>query len=161
MLDDNDMYVIVKLTSGEQMMAVLKDEDEDYVMLDTPMSIRIIPVIEAGKEHVTAQPLCHFTDDQSFVISKRNILFVKKLHHVFISHYQKIVEEHSKTSFIARKQKSADDLKWEDENEEYLTERDEEEIRKKLDLLREVFGRENEEEEPEIRTYVQGNDTKH
>jgi hypothetical protein len=161
MLDDNDMYVIVKLTSGEQMMAVLTDEDEEYVMLDTPMSIRMIPVVEAGKEHVTAQPLCHFTDDQSFVISKRDILFVKKLHHVFIPHYQKIVQEHSKTSFITRKQKSAEDLTWEDENEEYLTERDYEEAKKRIALLREVFGREDEEEKPEVRVYVEGNDTKH
>lgn len=161
MLDDNDMYVVVKLTSGEQMMAVLKDEDEDFVILESPMSIRMIPVLEAGKEHVTAQPLCHFTDDQSFIISKRNILFVKTLHHVFVPHYQKIVAEHSKTSFITRKQKSAEDLTWEDENEEYLTERDAEEVRKRIALLREVFGREEEEEEPELRIYVEGNDTKH
>lgn len=161
MLDNNDMYVVVKLTSGEQMMAVLRDEDEEYVILDTPMSIRMIPVIEAGKEHVTAHPLCHFSEDQSFIIAKRDILFVKKLHHVFIPHYRKIVAEHAKTSLITKKEKSADDLTWEDENEEYLNERDSEEIKRRMAILREVFGRKDEEEEPEVRTYVEGNDTKH
>jgi hypothetical protein len=130
-------------------------------MLESPMAIRMIPVIDAGKDHVTAQPLCHFTDDQSFIISKRNILFVKKLHHIFIPHYQKIVKEHSKTSFITRTENRAEDLTWEDENEQYLTQRDSEEIKRRIEVLREVFGREDAEEQPEIRTYVEGNNTKH
>jgi len=112
----DELYVVLKLTSGEQVMAVLKEEDERFVLLDNPMCIKMIPVIEAGKEHVTAHPLCHFSDDHTYIISKRNILFVKKMSHVFIPHYLKIVEQHQEHDFFqANEEKRAEQLDWEDD----------------------------------------------
>ena len=96
MLDDNEFYIVMKLTSGEQVMAVLKEEDDEHVLLESPMCIRTIPILDANREHITAQPLCQFSDDRSCVISKRDIMFVKKLHHIFMHHYQRIVAEHEK-----------------------------------------------------------------
>ncbi len=84
MLDGSELYVILKLSSGEQVMAVLHEEDDERVLLETPMCIRTIPVLDAGREHVTASPLCQFSDDKVFVIHKKDIMFCKKLHHLFI-----------------------------------------------------------------------------
>ena len=151
MLDDNEFYVIMKLTSGEQVMAVLKEEDDEHVLLESPMCIRTIPILEAHREHVTAHPLCQFSDDRTFVIAKRDIMFVKKLHHLFIPHYQRIVAEHEKLSFITKDQK--EELLWEDEV-------DQEEAIRRISMLEDLAKTpKDEEEERRYRVFIEGNDT--
>jgi hypothetical protein len=141
----------MKLTSGEQVMAVLKEEDEEHVLLDFPLCIRTIPILEAGREHITAHPLCQFSDDRTFVIAKRDIIFVKKLHHLFIPHYQRIVAEHEKVSFITKDQK--EELLWEDEV-------DLEEAKRRVLMLEELAKTpKDEREEERHRVFIEGNDT--
>jgi len=152
MLDDNEFYIVMKLTSGEQVMAVLKEEDDEHVLLDSPMCIKTIPILEAGREHVTAHPLCQFSDDRSFVIAKRDIMFVKKLHHLFIPHYQRIVAEHEKLSFISSKGKK-EELLWEDDV-------DQEEAKRRILMLEELAKTpKDEREEERYRVFIEGNDT--
>jgi hypothetical protein len=151
MLDDNEFYIVMKLTSGEQVMAVLKEEDDEHVLLESPMCIRTIPILEASREHVTAHPLCQFSDDRSFVIAKRDIMFVKKLHHVFIPHYQRIVAEHEKLSFVTKDQK--EELLWEDDI-------DLEEAKRRVLMLEELAKTpKDEREEEKYRVFIEGNDT--
>ncbi len=118
MLSGNEMFVILKLVSGEQVMAVLRSEDEDYIEVESPMCIRTFPIIETGKEHITAHPLCQFTDEINYVLDKKDVMFIKKMHHIFISHYLRIVKEHEELA-DANEERSpnADDLIWEDEEE--------------------------------------------
>jgi hypothetical protein len=115
MLDDNEHFIIMKLTSGEQVMAVLREEDEDYVLVESPMCIRMIPLLEANREHITAHPLCHFSDDKEYVLAKKDIMFIKNLHHAFVSHYIRIVEENERVNEYAPRQNRAEDLTWEEE----------------------------------------------
>ena len=151
MLDDNEFYIVMKLTSGEQVMAVLREEDDDHVLLESPMCIRTIPILEASREHVTAHPLCQFSDDRTFVIAKRDIMFVKKVHHLFIPHYQRIVAEHEKLSFITKDQK--EELLWEDEV-------DQEEAKRRISMLEDLAKTpKDEEEEKRYRVFIEGNDT--
>ena len=151
MLDDNEFYIVMKLTSGEQVMAVLKEEDEEHVLLDFPLCIRTIPILEAGREHITAHPLCQFSEDRTFVISKRDIMFVKKLHHAFIPHYQRIVAEHEKVSFISKDK--TEELLWEDDV-------DQEEAKRRILILEELAKTpKNEREEERYRVFIEGNDT--
>ena len=156
MLDGSELYVILKLSSGEQVMAVLHEEDDERVLIETPMCIRTIPVLDAGREHVTASPLCQFSDDKVFVIHKKDIMFCKKLHHLFIPHYRRIVAEHEKLSFLSKdgSKENKEELSWEDEP---LTV---EEVRKRINMLQEIVGGEPIEKEEE-RTFVEGNDTLH
>jgi len=74
MLSNNDFYVVIKLTSGEQVMAVLRQEDDAHVLIEHPMIMKTIVNFEAGKEHLTASPLCAFTAESEFVLPKVNIL---------------------------------------------------------------------------------------
>jgi hypothetical protein len=142
----------MKLTSGEQVMAVLKEEDDEHVLLESPMCIRTIPILEASREHVTAHPLCQFSDDRTFVIAKRDIMFVKKLHHLFIPHYQRIVEEHERLSFISKDSKK-EELLWEDDI-------DLEEAKRRILMLEELAKTpKDEREEERFRVFVEGNDT--
>jgi len=147
MLDGSELYVILKLTSGENVMAVLKEEDEERILLETPMIMRTIPIIELGREHITAAPLCQFSDDKVFVIHKKDVMFCKKLHHVFIPHYRKIVAEHENQSLITP------DNKRKPLNEESrLTPED---AKKAIDMLSEIA----DNDEKDLLNYVAGNDT--
>ena len=119
MISSNELFVVLKLVSGEQVMAVLRSEDEMFVELEAPMCIRTIPVVATNKEHITAHPLCQFTDDVNYILDKKDVMFIKKMHHVFIPHYLRIVEEHEKLGLIDGSERpTAEDLYWEDETEE-------------------------------------------
>jgi hypothetical protein len=157
----NEYFVIVKLVSGEQVMATLTDEDEGYVELHHPMVIRMVPFINNGKahEHVTAAPLCQFSDDSYFRIPRSNIMFVKKLHEVLVPHYNRIVSDHEATVLVKHDNqgnvKRAEDLVWEDEEDiDSLTT---EEIQKRIDMLESIADK----QEEEVTTFVEGNDTVH
>lgn len=119
MLSGNELFVVLKLVSGEQVMAVLRSEDEMFIEIESPMCIRTIPVIETHKEHITAHPLCQFSDDVSYVLDKKDVMFVKKMHHIFIPHYLRIVEEHEKLTIVNEEKSTprAEDLYWEEEEE--------------------------------------------
>ena len=121
MLSGNELFVILKLVSGEQVMAVLRSEDEDYIEVESPMCIRTFPILETGKEHITAHPLCQFTDETNYVLDKKDVMFIKRMHHIFISHYLRIVKEHEELADINEdKSPRAEDLYWGDEEEETL-----------------------------------------
>ena len=118
MLSGNELFVIVKLVSGEQVMAVLRSEDDSFIEIESPMCIRTIPVLETNKEHITAHPLCQFSDDVKYVLDKKDVMFIKKMHHIFIPHYLRIVKEHEElVDDNEHKSARAEDLTWEDEIE--------------------------------------------
>lgn len=152
MLADKNVYVVIKLTSGEQVMAILEEEDDNFIQLVHPMTIRTIPIVGQGREHITAHPFCQFTDDKLFLIEKKNVIFIKRLHEMMIPHYKRIVAEH--------------DNDWRIEpnhtREEPMISPDE--ARKRIAMLAGIagLGEEKEEKEKPIQsTFVEGNDTKH
>ena len=153
----NENFVVVKLVSGEQVMATLTNEDADTIQLHYPMVIKMIPFIQDDQahEHVTAAPLCQFSDDNNNVIEKAKILFVKKLHEVLIPHYNRIVDEHENT-ILVRSDKTGHISRMKEE----LTVED---IQKRIDMLERMAGveRNTEEKVEETRYYVEGNDTVH
>ena len=119
MLNGNELFVVLKLVSGEQVMAVLRSEDSSFIEIESPMCIKTIPIIEDNKEHITAHPLCQFSDEVKYVLDKKDVMFVKKMHHIFIPHYLRIVEEHEKLTVVNEEKSNprAEDLYWEDEQE--------------------------------------------
>lgn len=155
MLDGSEFYVVLKLVSGEQVMAVLRQEDSDALLLEYPMCIRTVPIIEANRESVMAVPLCQFSDDRTFVIDKKNVMFCKKLHHVFIPHYRKIVAEHEKQTFIAKDSKR-EELYWDDQDEMTA-----EEALKRIEMLEALLEKEPEKKEDEYTYFVDGNESIH
>jgi len=156
MLDGSEFFVVLKLCSGEQVMAVLRQEDEDRILLETPMVMRTIPVLESGREHVTAHPLCQFSDDKMYVILKKDVMFCKKMHHVFVPHYMRIVKEHDESTSFIDKDNKKEQLHWEDEESMTV-----EEARKRLEMLASLLGEKSEEDEERRSTLVRGNDTVH
>jgi hypothetical protein len=124
-------YVVVKLVSGETLMATLEAEDRAFVKVDYPIVIRTTIHPELEKESVSAAPFCAFTDATSFILDKTHIVFMKKLHPTFHEHYHRFVKIYEEVTF--KENRYYDEL---DETAESET-----------------------SEEPF--TFVEGNDTKH
>lgn len=143
MLTGKEVFVVVKFISGEQVMSALQEEDDTYIELLHPMIVKTIPNLATGKEHVTAAPFCQFSRDDSYLIDKKNVMFIKAMHSSFVPHYIRIVQEH---------------------NDVELPEPDEE-TREKIAALVEAFGDalddETETEEEIQGIYIEGNDTRH
>jgi hypothetical protein len=151
-------YVIIKLQSGEQVMAALEEDSTDYIDVSFPMVISATPVTDGERihEHITAKPLCQFSADRHFRLPKSGILFYKELHEMIIPHYTKIVNSYEDTVLV-KPQKPQKELNW-DEPEKMSVE----EIRKRIDMLSDIFGGdETEEAQEEQRVYIEGNETVH
>ena len=96
MLTGNEFYVVMKLTTGEQIMGVLEQEDSTHLQIISPMIIRSIPIPQEGREHITAHPYCQFTNDNVFDIDKKNVIYIKPLKEIMIPHYKRIVMQHER-----------------------------------------------------------------
>jgi hypothetical protein len=157
MLINNESYIVLKLSTGEQLMGILEQEDATHIQILDPMIIRTIPVVSEGREHVTAHPYCQFTGDNVFDIEKRNVIFIKPLLATMIPHYLRIVKEHENSPAL-RTQKRAEDLDWGDGGE--ITR---EEAIRRIQMLEGITGISvaEQEEEPDQGWFIEGNDTKH
>ena len=154
MLTGNEFYVVVRLTTGEQIMCALQQEDDNYIQLLHPMLVRTIPNFETGKEHITAAPLCAFTDEESFVLDKKNVLFIKPLKGAFIPHYLNIVRESAGIRFTPRGRDPREVL--DQEEVEHLKG-----IADAMSAIEQLRPIADETEEEKHRVFVEGNDTKH
>jgi len=157
MLMGDEHYVIVKFTSGEQVMAVLLEETIEDLTIVYPMQIRLTPILDAdgAREHVTATPWNKFADDPQVTINKRNVLFIKNLHHVLIPHYTRLVSENEETQLVNKKENRAEDLSWGDEEtQEEVDALSNEELLKRIRMLESIA-------EKEETVFVEGNDTIH
>jgi hypothetical protein len=114
------------------------------------MTIRTTPIVGEGREHITAHPYCQFTDDTSFSIEKKNVMFIKRLHEMMIPHYRRIVAQHSNDWRIEKPE----------QEEPFISSR---EAKKRIAMLVGIAGEEEEEvEDTSIpSTYIDGNETKH
>jgi hypothetical protein len=160
MLMGDEHYVIIKFVSGEQVMAVLLQETEENLTITYPMQIRMFPIVGQdgiGKEHVTATPWSKFAEDPELTINKRNVLFIKNLHHVLIPHYSRLVVENEENSTLHTGDDSAESLDWEEDDEEQEDILTMEELQKRLKTLESITNKDTKED----KTFVEGNDTIH
>lgn len=159
MLKDDDVCVVLKLITGEQLMAVFVGEDEKFVKIDYPITIRTTIIPELGKETVTASAYCPFSETTSFVLEKSHIVYIKKLHKQFIANYRSFLKSYDEV-FTRYKAPTEDDFL--EEGFDDLEDLTIDELQRRLDLLEAIASAPTvEEEEAEKRVYVMGNDTKH
>jgi len=98
-LSANDSYIVIKLVTGEQIMAVKRNESPNSVTIEYPMLIKSFPFMNNGNigEHITAAPYCKFTDDKLFEFNKKDIIFEKRVHQYAIPFYVRLVNEYEAT----------------------------------------------------------------
>ena len=163
MLNGNEHFVIIKLVSGEQVMAVLEKETDENILISSPLLLRLFPILggDSGAEHVTATPYCKFADDSNLTLNKRNILFVKNLHHQLVPHYIRLASESEEHVPIKQRQDGSvtRKLEWNEDEElrQEVSQLSNEEIQKRIRMLEDIA----EKEEKEKRNFIEGNDTVH
>jgi hypothetical protein len=145
-------YVVVKLVSGEQLMASLHSENESTLNLINPMLIRIRDIPDG--ETITAVPFCQFSSEKHFEILKAHVVYKKQMHEVFVPHYNRIVKEHDEEIELkSRKQKQ--------DVERYVESLTTEDIQKQIEALESILGDESKEEEDIEKIVSRGNKTFH
>ena len=99
----NEYYVIVKLVSGEQVMATLVNEDEYTIEIKNALLIklRLISEEERQYESIAVVPFCQFTDDPNFVLDKSIIIYVKELSESLVGKYEDLIESEFKVNLGA------------------------------------------------------------
>jgi len=162
----NENYVVLKLVSGETVMAMFEGEDDRFIKIDHPIQIKIIPIPAINREQISASPLCQFSESTSFVLEKDHIVYIKKMHRAFVSHYNNFIKSYDE-ALIPATRESAEQIHQQlndvfGEEEEELTL---EEVNRRLDMLESIANspkkEESEEKEFTIANYVEGNNTRH
>lgn len=154
-------YIVLKLISGETIMAMFDGEDERFVKVEYPIQIKTMFIPGVNRESVTAAPFCQFSDSTSFILEKNHIVYIKKLHNQFVQHYKNFLKSYDEalipaTSPRPSKQHLEDIF---DDAEELTLE----EINHRLDLLESIANSpvKREEEKEDFLNFIPGNDTKH
>ena len=155
-------YVFIKLTTGEQLMAMLESEDGSHVAISHPMVIRLTPVdVGDGRMHenVTATPFCKFSEGDDFILPKTSIMFIKQLSSTIVNHYKLVVEQYEHATLRTDRAQEKRKVVWGGEEEEMTVE----EIQKRIEMLESIYaGDKKEEAEEEYeKNFIEGNDTLH
>jgi restriction endonuclease S subunit len=152
-------YVVVKLISGETVMAMFDGEDEKHVKIDYPIQIKTVIIPELNRESISASPLCQFSDSTSFVLEKAHIVYIKKLHNQFVSHYKNFIKSYEEALIPTTRSEIQNKLSEYFDDAEDLTI---DEINRRIELLEAIAsGGHPDEEEDLMLSVMEGNDTLH
>jgi hypothetical protein len=152
---NEEHFILVKLISGEQVMAILEQETGTDIDIVFPLLIRLFPQFDGNgsREHVTATPFSHFADDAHLTINKNSIIFVKNLNPAMVPHYLRLVAQENDRVFLNQDKQEKTKLTWGD------TAAGNKQINDKLKKLAEAIAGDSTEEE--IKVLIEGNDTVH
>ena len=96
-------YVVIKLCTGDQLMATVMNETLDGNTVLDPIQIKTIPMMDEGEyvEQVVSNSFCQFTKDREFTFNFKDIIYCKQLNPAIVKYYKKLVlafgEEKSQT----------------------------------------------------------------
>ena len=114
-------YVVVKLISGETVMATFEGEDDKYIKIEFPIQIRTVMHHDVNKESISASPLCQFSESTSFILEKAHIVYIKKLHKQFVPHYNNFIKSYEEALIPTTRSSAREALKDYFEDAEDLT----------------------------------------
>jgi len=162
-----ERYVVLKLISGEQVLATYDGETTTTVSFKDPMMIKLFPsvnpITKQPAENVTIAPWSSFVETKEYCLDKSQILFVKNMNELVAKQYLRLLNEYEKTVPVRENADGYLEVIEEDEYEDtYDTV---EEVSRKLNqMARERHEEDLEEELHEMEekwkvTFVKGNDT--
>ncbi len=96
-------YVVMKLITGEQIIATLLNESIAGILVLDPILVRMVSESNNGvyTEQAITSTYCQFSNDQSFVFDHKNIVFCKDLNPKMIPFYIKVCAALKKSSIIS------------------------------------------------------------
>lgn len=85
-------YVVVKLVTGDQLIAKCLNHTDNGVLILRPITVKLVPVMSDGEviERMLTSVYCPVSDQESFIIDTRNVIFVNRLHPSMIDHYNQL-----------------------------------------------------------------------
>ena len=88
-------YVVMKLISGEQILAAVMAEFDESVVVAFPLVLKSVPAMKNGMiyEKIATAEFCAFTDDKEFNIHRKDIIFMKPMKKNVALMYQRSLEE--------------------------------------------------------------------
>lgn len=89
--------IVIKMVSGETLMAKYIDEDSRSVLVEYPVQIRS-HILPNSRESITANPYCQFTSDIHYEFEKAHIIYVKPLHSVFEQYYNNFLKQYEEVT---------------------------------------------------------------
>ena len=140
-------------------MAMFEGEDDKFVKIEYPIQIKTVVIPELQRESISASPLCQFSDATSFVLEKSHIVYIKKLHKQFISHYKNFIKSYEEALIPTTRSSIQETLSEYFDDAEELTL---EEINRRIEMLEAIASGGHPEEDEELMLNVmEGNDTLH
>lgn len=88
----NSVHVVVKLITGETLMATYEGEDDKFIMIEKPVQIKTTFIPELEKETVSALPYCPYSESTKFILEKSHVVYIKRLHKAYIKHYNRFMK---------------------------------------------------------------------
>ena len=132
-------FIITKLSTGEQIVAILRGENEKSIVIEYPMEVNSVRFQTENNEigsHTTAEPFCKFANDRVFHLAKRDLIYLKKLHQYAIPFYVGLLEEYE--SYLEVEEVKDEDFK---------------EIKRKFENISKDLEEQLEEEGDEVATH--------
>ena len=98
LIKENDQFILLKLTTGETLVATIRSEDEQTISIEYPFELKTIHDRRQDMvvDVTAAAPFCGFAEDRKFTFKKDNLMFTKLLHNFSIPFYIELVEEYEK-----------------------------------------------------------------
>lgn len=98
-----DYVVIIRLTSGEDIIAILIDDSESYIEVEHPFIIAYNP----NTGTAILKPYQLWTDDHNFIFNNSSVISVSSSNENIYNYYIEVMNSYSK---IISKKPSVDDL---------------------------------------------------
>ena len=98
LIKEDDEFILLKLTTGETLVATIRAEDEQTISVEYPFELKTIHDRRQDMvvDVTAAAPFCGFAEDRKFTFKKDNLMFTKLLHNFSIPFYIELVEEYEK-----------------------------------------------------------------
>lgn len=87
-------YVVLKLVTGEQLVATLINETSNEVLVLNPVVIRTVQGFANGKliEQTVTNSYCQLAATKDFLFERKNLIFAKPLHADIIPFYIRLMK---------------------------------------------------------------------
>ena len=98
LIKEDDEFILLKLTTGETLVATIRAEDDDTISIEYPFELKTIHDRRQDMvvDVTAAAPFCGFAEDRKFTFKKNNLMFTKLLHNSSVPFYIELVEEYEK-----------------------------------------------------------------
>lgn len=88
-------YVVVKMVTGETVLASVIMEFEDAIVLAFPILLKSIPTMKDGMmlERLATAEFCPFTDEKEFQLYRKDVVYMKPMKQSVAIMYQRTLQD--------------------------------------------------------------------